>query len=337
VSNAAAATIEPSGTTTNGGSRAWGSNDSIVLFAITAIAAFSRVFRLSSPDRLVFDETYYAKESCFYLEASKQLCEWPKSPPAEVHPPLAKWLMGVGIKIFGFEAFGWRIVSVLAGVISVVLLYLLARKLLGSTLAAGTAAGILALDPLHFVHSRTALLDIYPMLFGVAAFLFLAYDRDRMMRASAGERGVWARPWRLAAGLAGGAATASKWSGGLVLAGVIVITLVWEVGRRREQGWGRAFLETLRREGPSMVVYLGLAPFAFYVATYIGRLEGPVLDPMAQGSWAREWLRYQTNAFTFHRNLQAHHGYESPPALWILMKRPLLYWSEQSGENKSSI
>lgn len=319
--------------------RAWGADDGVVLFAITLIAAVSRFLRLKSPSDYAFDEVYYAKESCFYVKASEKFCDFAKSPPAEVHPPLAKWMMGWGIDIAGFDSFGWRVTSVVAGVISVVLLYLLARKLLGSTLAAGTAAGLLALDPLHFVHSRAALLDIYPTLFGVAAFLFLLYDRDRMIRETEGAEpgGLFARPWRLAAGLAGGAATASKWSGGLVLLGVIVITVVWEIARRRDLGWGRAIAQTVRREGPSIVLFLGLAPFAFYVATYIGRLQGPVLDPLAEGSWLREWLRYQTNALTFHRNLTARHGYESPPVMWILIKRPLLYWAESNSEGKSSI
>src|SRR5687768_13930199 len=120
--------------------RSWGPDDSIVLFAITAIAAITRTLRLSSPEKFAFDEVYYAKEACFYYSASEKLCEFPKSPPAEVHPPLGKWLIGGGIEVFGFDAFGCRVVSVVAGVLSIVLLYLIARKLLGSTLAAGTAA-----------------------------------------------------------------------------------------------------------------------------------------------------------------------------------------------------
>lgn len=324
----------------SGRERAWNPDDSIALFAITAIAGISRLLRLGDPDRFVFDETYYAKEACFYARASEKLCDFPKSPPAEVHPPLGKWFLSAGIELFGFNSYGWRVASVAAGVASVVILYLLARKLLGSTLGASLAAGFLALDPLHFVHSRTALLDIYPTVFGLAAFLFVLYDRDRMQEETDGRReraGMFARPWRLAAGLAGGAATASKWSGGLALFGVIVLTLAWEVGRRRDQGWRSAWMETLRREGPTIVLYMGLAPFALYVATYIGRLQGPVLEPLAEGSWFREWLRYQTNALTFHRSLASHHGYESPPATWILMKRPLLYWSERSAAGRSSI
>lgn len=320
--------------------RDWSPDDYIALIAVTAIAAITRFFRLSNPDKFIFDEVYYANEACLYMRGAERLCDFPKSgPPAEVHPPLAKWMMGVGIEAFGFEAFGWRIVSAVIGVATVALLYMLGRKLLGSTLGASVAAGLLALDPLHFVHSRTALLDLYPAFFGVAAFLFLLYDRDRMIAEDEGTRssGLFARPWRLAAGLAAGAATASKWSGGLVLIAVIALTTVWEVSRGRELGWWPATRRFLIREGPTIVLYLGVVPFVFYVLTYVGRLQGPVLDPLAEGSWAREWLRYQTNALDFHRSLAARHGYESPPATWILMKRPLLYWAEESGDQKSSV
>lgn len=321
--------------------RGWSGNDGLALFALTAIAGLLRIFRLGVPDRYIFDETYYAKEACKYIGRSDDLCNVSKTPPAEVHPPLGKWLLGTGIDVFGYDAFGWRIGAAVFGIIGVVLLYLLARKLFHSTLAAVVAAGLLAFDPLNFVQSRTALLDIFPATFGVAAFLFLLYDKDRMQKHPSSEEprsGLLARPWRLAAGLAAGAATASKWSGGLVLIGVIVLTILWEVARRRrEESWVRALLSTLRRESLTIVLFLGLVPFIVYVASYIGRLEGPVLTPLAEGSWAREWLRYQTNAFTFHRGLRSHHGYESPPITWIALKRPLLYLKTESSSERASV
>lgn len=320
--------------------RDWGPGDGLMLFGVTAIAAITRIFRLGLPERFAFDEVYYAKEACFYLEASKSLCKLPKTPAAEVHPPLAKWLMGLGIETLGFNSWGWRIVAAIFGVLGVVLLYLLARKIFHSSIAAVVAAGLLAFDPLHFVQSRAALLDIFPATFGVAAFLFIAYDRDRMLKETeeAGpKRGLLARPWRLAAGLAAGAATASKWTGGLMLIAVVLLTIAWEVARRRDRGWGSAILQTARQETLSIALFLGLVPFVVYVTSYIGLLEGAVLQPFADHSWAREWLRYQTNAFTFHRGLRSPHGYESSPIAWIALKRPLLYWNEIGGGNQASV
>ncbi|HYI44984.1 MAG TPA: phospholipid carrier-dependent glycosyltransferase [Actinomycetota bacterium] len=320
-------------------SREWGGDDSLMLFGVTALAAVTRIFRLGSPKRFIFDEVYYAKEACHYVGVTESLCRYPKHPPAEVHPPLAKWIMGLGVKVLGADPLGWRIAAAVFGVIGVILLFLLARKIFRSTLAAAVAAGLLAFDPLNFVQSRAALLDIFPATFGIAAFLFLAYDRDHMQkRAHAdGKTGLLSRPWRLAAGLAAGAATASKWSGGLIFIAVILLTLVWEVGRRKEHGWGTALLQTLKQESLSIVLFLGALPFVLYVASYIGRLDGAVLQPLADNSWFRQWVEYQTNAFTFHRGLRSHHGYESPPISWIAMKRPLLYWSEQTGAQHASI
>ncbi len=120
---------------------------------------------------------------------------------------------------------GWRVASAIAGTLTILLLYLLARKILRSTLGASLASGLFAVDLLAFVQSRVSMLDVFVPLFGVATFLFLAYDRDRLAADSRHAR--W-RPWRLAAGIAAGAASATKWSGVLFLIAAIVITVVWE-------------------------------------------------------------------------------------------------------------
>jgi len=323
-----------------GTGRAWGGDDALALVALTALAAFIRFYRLAIPRTYVFDEVYYAEEGCSYIGGSNDFCNY-MNPPAEVHPPLGKWLIGVGIKLFDFEAFGWRFVPVLAGTLTVVLLYLLARKILGRTTGATIAAGLLAFDPLHFVHSRTALLDIFPAMFTVAAFLFVVYDRDRLIRAGPtrdGSGSTWARPWRLAAGLAAGAATATKWSGGLCLIAVLALTFVWELTARKELGVRRALTSFLRYEMPTIVFYLGVVPVIVYVASYATRLEGTVVAlPWAEGTWWREWWRYQTNALSFHRGLRANHGYASPPWSWILIKRPISYYFQSGGGDFSSI
>ncbi|HEY7874568.1 MAG TPA: phospholipid carrier-dependent glycosyltransferase, partial [Actinomycetota bacterium] len=263
----------------------WLPIDTVAVTLITLIAGIIRFAHLSEPTELVFDETYYAKDACFYLGGSEDLCQTDYE-ITYVHPPLAKWLIAIGVRLFGFDSFGWRIVAVVAGTITVLLLYLLARTLLHSTLGAVLASGLLSIDLLHFVQSRVSMLDIFVPMFGVAAFLFLAYDRERLLekiehppdpdepkrRGSA----LLDRPWRLAAGLAGGAATACKWSGGLILVAVIVLSFAWEVQarRRRDDNWGRAIVRTFAEETPSIILWLVVAPIVLYSATYVGRLSG---------------------------------------------------------------
>ncbi|MEA2447107.1 MAG: dolichyl-phosphate-mannose-protein mannosyltransferase, partial [Actinomycetota bacterium] len=157
----------------------WSFRDTLAASIVTFIAGLIRLIRLSSPDTLVFDETYYAKDACWYVKVSSSICDT-SSEISQVHPPLAKWLIAIGIRIFGYDSFGWRISAVVAGTIGVWLMYLLARKLLRSTLGATITSGLLALDFLHFVQSRTSMLDIFAVTFGTAAVLFCVYDRDRL-------------------------------------------------------------------------------------------------------------------------------------------------------------
>jgi dolichyl-phosphate-mannose-protein mannosyltransferase len=319
-------TTEPAGDATPRWSRA----DTFAATAITSAAAALRLVRLDDPKVLVFDETYYAKDACWYVTSSANLCGIDMESTL-VHPPLAKWLIAIGIRLFGYDSFGWRIMAALAGTITVWLLYLLARRLLNSTVGASLAAGLLAIDLLHFVESRIAMLDIFVPLFGIAAVLFLVYDRDMLrMREPAEElSGVLARPWRIAAGLCAGAALASKWSGGFFLIILIVLSVAWEIAARRERAEARPFLSTLRRESGPMALWLIVVPLLVYTFTYIGRLPGPdglCLD--REGGWVKRYVEQQQCMFDFHKDLESSHSYQSPAWSWLALKRPVSYYFE---------
>ncbi len=309
--------------------RDWTRFDQIALITVTLVAGVLRLVRLADPDSLVFDEEYYAKDSCWYVHVSDAMCDR-TSEVTQVHPPLGKWLLAIGIRLFGYNTFGWRIMAVVAGTVTVALLYLLARKLLGSTLGATIASGLLALDFLHFVQSRVAMLDVFAVAFGVAAVLFVVYDRDRILTGQHEPRGLLERPWRIAAGAAAGAATASKWSGAFFLVLVIVLTVAWEVSARRRAGAGfavaigRAFLQ----EAVTIVVWFVLLPIAVYAFTYIGRLE------WSEGTWVRALWDRQKYMADFHSKLGSHHSYESPAWSWLLLKRPVSYFFETDSQGR---
>lgn len=319
----------------------WGGVDWICFVLITLGAGILRLFRVADPRQFVFDEVYYAKDACMYVHASIETCKL-DDVQNEVHPPLGKWLIAGGIELFGFNSLGYRIAVVLAGTVTIALLFILARVLLRSTLGAGIAAALLAIDPLHYVQSRTSMLDVFVPLFGVAAFLFLVLDRRDLLagRRLGGRRsppaGILGRPWRLAAGLAGGAAVASKWSGAVFIVALIVLTLTWEISARRNDGWMAAIRDALRREGATILLWLLVVPVVFYVATYVGRgLEGNVLSvPWSDGSWWKSLWDKQHESWIFHtQTLQdSSHPYQSPGWSWILLKRPVSYFFETDDE-----
>ena len=316
-----------------GGGRtaAWTRGDLIAAGAVTVLAAALRLPRLSRPFDLVFDETYYALDSCYYARGVRS-CGL-EGVPVEVHPPLGKWLMSIGIRLFGFDSFGYRVAVALAGIATVTLLYLLARRLLGSTLGATLAAGLLAVDPLHFVQSRIAMLDIFVPLFGVAAVLCVLYDRGTSSRGRSG----LGRPWRAGAGLMAGAAVSSKWSGAFFVGLVVIVTVVWEVAARRDRyGMRESVLRASREEWASVVLYLVVLPVVVYVGSYIGRVDGSLVAlPWSQGSWLRAIWQEQIDMASFHFGLDATHPYQSPAWSWILVKRPMSYFYETSPSGDS--
>jgi dolichyl-phosphate-mannose-protein mannosyltransferase len=310
----------------------WSVADTILLVGIALVAGALRLWRLDEPDSLVFDEVYYAKDSCFYVHGVSDICDL-DDPPNEVHPPLGKHIIAIGIRAFGFQALGWRVTAALAGTATVILLYFLARRVLRSTLGAGIASGLLAIDFLHFVQSRISMIDIFVPLFGVAAFLCIVIDRDRS-RPEASEattdrnrEPLFARPWRALAGILAGAAMASKWSGGLVVAAVLVLVVVWELAARRKDGNERFLSRTVREEGGSVVLWLMLVPAIVYVLTFMSRLSGElVMAPWAEGSWFRAFFDHHRYMYNFHAGLEATHPYQSPPWSWPLLKRPVSYF-----------
>lgn len=316
--------------------RGWRRAESLVFIGIVVIAALLRLAQLGDPPSLVFDEVYYAKDACFYAGNPPSACDFEGTDEqTAVHPPLGKWLISIGVTLFGFDSFGYRIVPALAGIASVALLFLLARRLTGSLLVAGLSSFLLAIDPLHFVQSRASMLDIFLPMFGLAALLFLVIDRDVLIaRAKAppeedgpAAAGPLGRPWRLAAGAAAGAAVAVKWSGGLILVLVLLLALAWEIGARPTQSRPRAFLRALRHEGPTLILAFLLIPALVYLLSYVGRLEGDVLAlPGSEGSfWDNLGARHHY-MYYFHKNLEAMHTYQSPAWSWILLKRPVSYF-----------
>jgi dolichyl-phosphate-mannose-protein mannosyltransferase len=145
--------------------------------AVTALAALIRLPYLGQPKAIIFDETYYVKDSLSLLNFGyeRKVIEnadaallasdginyqsiFTDAASYVVHPPVGKWIIASGESLFGATPFGWRIAVAVLGILSVLLTARIARRLTNSN-AIGTIAGLLlALDGLHIAMSRTCLL-----------------------------------------------------------------------------------------------------------------------------------------------------------------------------------
>ncbi|WP_420883972.1 dolichyl-phosphate-mannose--protein mannosyltransferase [Micromonospora sp. CPCC 205547] len=351
-------------------------NSWVATAVVVTIAAILRLLGLSGPKGKIFDEIYYARDGYGLIDKGVEWNYKDNGPSYVVHPPLGKWLIGLGEWAFGYSdqelnisvpghlfttapEFGWRIAAALAGILSVLMLTRIARRMFHST-TLGCAAGLLlALDGFHLVLSRTALLDIFLLLFVLAAFGALVLDRDarrrRWSRALAAgldptAPGRAARPaggwrtwpwWRLVAGVLLGCACGVKWSALYFIPAFGLLALLWEVGVRRSAGVRRPWRDALLDELPWLVL-AGLLVVGTYVLTWSGWLltddgyyrlaarypNTPGLsDTPFVGALNNLW-QYHKAAFDFHTGLETPHKYQSWPWQWLLLGRPVaFYWS----------
>ena len=133
---------------------------------VLLVALFLRAVWLNLPSgALIFDETYY-------VNAARVMLGWPVTegapyatapafidPNAE-HPPLGKALIAASMLVLGDTGVGWRLPSVVAGMVALVALYGVVREAGGHPWLAVLAVTLYSLDVLSFVHARIATLDM---------------------------------------------------------------------------------------------------------------------------------------------------------------------------------
>ena len=94
----------------------------VVTSALALLAGVLRVVRLDIPRGRIFDEIYYACDSQnllrYGVEAGTEGGNADCIPNGEagfiVHPPLGKWAIALGMRVFGVNEFGWRIAAAVA-------------------------------------------------------------------------------------------------------------------------------------------------------------------------------------------------------------------------------
>ena len=289
--------------------------------AVTVLASVLRLWDLGTPHELVFDETYYVKDSWTLMHLGYE-GSWPSdantafnagdpntyntSPSFIAHPPVGKWVIAAGLALFGgSDPIGWRISVAVAGILLVVVTMLIAKGLFNSPVLTTVAGLLIAIDGNAIVMSRVALLDTILALFallGVGAVLLdrrwatrrldLWLDRrEALGRSTHWGPSLWWRPWLLAAGVAFGLAAGVKWSGVYFLAIWAVYSVLSEIFLRRRAGIGFWASSAILKQGP--VTFLLTVPIAAvaYVASWLGWF-------LTDGGYYHNWAQATNGAWT---------------------------------------
>lgn len=329
---------------------------------VVVLAAALRLINLGYPETLVFDETYYVKDAFSLLKYGVEL-QWLENsdtafvagltdgwlttdPSFVVHPPLGKWLISIGMLIFGTDnPFGWRVVVASLGVASVWLSMVCAKRIFKSKVWAVLVGFFFAIDGVGIVLARTALLDQILGFFAILAFYFLLRDLEDKSKY---------RPWLIAMGITLGAATAVKWSGLYFIA--VFALYRWLVQARKNYKTHqklevkaeaklerRLWLLPTFLDGVKTFLLVSLPAISIYLVSWTGWF----LSPYGYGRFSAEqnpitglfafiptalqslW-KFHSEILNFHSNLHTQHSYASNPLTWPFMLRPTsFFWDDR--------
>lgn len=273
----------------------------IYVGVITLFSLVLRLFHLSTPKGFVFDEIYYVDGARDFLSYGVEVSGL--EPEFVVHPPVGKWLIALGIQIFGDNEFGWRFMGAILGSTMVILIALITQRLFRNSYLTIAASALMAMDGLALVHSRTALLDIYLSFFILlATYLFLVR-------------------WHWWAGIALGLALATKWSALYYLALFAAVALYRVFSQNASRGLAKPTLRTF--------IQYALVPISIYFSSWSGWF-------LSNRGWARDYsnnaisslLYYHSQMLGFHTGLNEVHSYQANPWSWLIMGRPTSFFYE---------
>lgn len=278
------------------------------LIAILILASTLRLVNLSHPEKYIFDEVYHAFTAREYLHGNIDAWEWWTTPPEGVayewtHPPLAKYGMWAGMKIFGENSFGWRIGSAVFGVLSILGLYCLVLAITKNKQVALLSAFLVSIEGTHIAQSRIAMNDAYMLCFYIWSLYLAVKSR-----------------WKGAAILYG-LALSSKWSS---LYGVVPLIVIY-LHENNPKHWSiKQVLSHL-----FFTLRLLLITLSVYVLTF-----APFIT--AGHSWA-QWWELHRQMWYYHTHLVATHDYQSTPREWIFAIRPVWYFVHYVGDKIQNI
>jgi dolichyl-phosphate-mannose-protein mannosyltransferase len=237
-----------------------------------------RFYNLSFPGKPVFDEVYFPLFAKNYLHGKTFF---------DVHPPLGKFIIAIGLAIFGDDKIGWRIIPALFGVGLTLLMPMLYRRLFKENIGALVLAGFFALDGLFICYSRTGLMD--GILFtAIFACVYLASKIGNSRVA-----GLWTA-------IALGSAVSIKWT---ALATIVpMIWYAWEAKRLKP-----------------FFLWLPLTGIIYFGVVVLGQVAIGTSNPV----WAA-W-HWHKESFDYQASLTATHHYGSLWISWPVEWRTVLF------------
>jgi dolichyl-phosphate-mannose-protein mannosyltransferase len=256
----------------------WAYRSVLVLSVVTILVGlWARVWKLGFPGQRIWDEIYFPVMARKFLEGTYQF---------DLHPPLGKFIIAVGIALFGDTPIGWRVMPLLFGCAMIPLGAALGWYLFRERVAALLLAAFIAGETFLIAYSRIGIMD------GILVFFTLA----SLLAALRVER----RGQVLWVAVLLGLAISVKWA--VFMVAVPVGYILWR------KGFLRPFVASL---WVSAIVYI--------VIVYVGALVAVTTNPWEAWQWTWGWHLKAAEKIT----AAIPNTWGSPWWSWPLMLRPI--------------
>lgn len=276
-----------------------------------------------------FDEIYHARTAYEFIH-HMTVYEW-------THPPLGKVLISIGIRAFGMNPFGWRIVGTLFGIFMIPAIYLFAKRIFKKSWLTIVTTVLFTFDFMHFAQTRISTIDVYVTFFIILMYYYM-YKYYKMS--------FYDTPLKktlIPLGLSGvffGFAWASKWTGLYAGAGLAIIFFYtiyeryeeYRIANRTPKGvtFGISHKKVIESFKKNTLITLGfcvvmfiIVPIIIYTLSYIPYMQTP------SGHGLRTMIENANSMYTYHSKTVANstHPYSSHWYEWPIMYRPIWYFS----------
>lgn len=294
-----------------------------------------------------FDEVYFPR-AAYEILNNMSIYEY-------VHPPLAKLLMSIPIHFFGVTPFAYRVGGNIAGILMILIIYLIAKELFKKEYYGLFAAAIMALDGMHFVQTRIGTTDSYLVLFCLISFLFFL----KYIKIPSSEKLKKKMIPLMMSGIFWGMSISIKWTAAYIGLGMGIIYLIkFIIGRKFD----------VKLLGWSILSFI-VIPISIYVISYIPIIKNPnheltythqyqdekdkityfddssIYSQTTNGNTTtvtykvkitdiKSFIEYQKIMYTYHSRLTDSHTYSSKWYEWPIIKRPLWYYIGRFDNNK---
>jgi dolichyl-phosphate-mannose--protein O-mannosyl transferase len=286
-------------------------NDSNLLFNPNNLIDEQNVIPLNSTyyNETYFDEIYHARNGLEIATGSRMY--------ASVHPLLGTVMISLGIRLFGFNPFGYRFFGALISILMLPLIYLLTKKMFKNSFISTITTIFLATDFMHFTTGRIATLEPFS-IFTIILMYYFMYNYFITDFKIENKTKIY--KYLYLTSFAMSLAWAVKWTGIYATMGIVLLYF-YKIFKEYNQDNKKMIIKIILLS----ILFYVIQPLIVYIFVY--SLTNFNTTPITNlFELVKAVIDYTLGIFDYHHNLNATHPFQSVWYQWIFNIRPIWYY-----------